>query len=101
LSKVDSAGAVTSHSAMAEPEGTTLVRYRIDKMDCPTEERLIRNRLEPMPGIARLDFNLLDRELTVHHRLDDPKAIVIALTALDMGPNLIEAGATRMPFHLL
>lgn len=94
LSKVDSAGAVTSHSAMAEPEGTTLVRYRIDKMDCPTEERLIRNRLEPMPGIARLDFNLLDRELTVHHRLDDPKAIVIALTALDMGPNLIEAGAT-------
>ncbi|POF41159.1 heavy metal translocating P-type ATPase [Pseudomonas laurylsulfativorans] len=75
------------------PEGTNNVRYRIDKMDCPTEERLIRNRLEPMSGIVRLDFNLLNRELTVHHRLDDPQSIVTALVALDMGPTLIEAGA--------
>ena len=75
------------------PEGTNRVRYRIDKMDCPTEERLIRNRLEPMSGIVRLDFNLLNRELTVHHRLDDPQSIVTALVALDMGPSLLEAGA--------
>ncbi|MHA6127551.1 heavy metal translocating P-type ATPase [Pseudomonas mohnii] len=75
------------------PEGTNRVRYRIDKMDCPTEERLIRNRLEPMAGIVRLDFNLLNRELTVHHRLDDPQPIVAALVALDMGPSLLEAGA--------
>ena len=75
------------------PKGTSRVRYRIDKMDCPTEERLIRNRLEPMAGIVRLDFNLLNRELTVHHRLDDPQPIVTALVALDMGPSLIEAGA--------
>lgn len=39
----------------ASPEaGTVRIRYRIDKMDCPTEERLIRNRLEPMSGIDRL-----------------------------------------------
>ena len=44
---------------VAPPEGASQVRYRIDKMDCPTEERLIRNRLEPMLGIVRLDFNLL------------------------------------------
>ncbi|RJG14416.1 heavy metal translocating P-type ATPase [Pseudomonas cavernicola] len=69
------------------------MRYRIDKMDCPTEERLIRNRLEPMPGIARLDFNLLDRELTVYHRLGDPQPIAAALTALDMAPSLFEVGA--------
>jgi Cd2+/Zn2+-exporting ATPase len=74
------------------PEGASQVRYRIDKMDCPTEERLIRNRLEPMPGIARLDFNLLDRELTVYHRLDDPQPIVAALVGLDMAPSLLEAG---------
>ena len=58
------------------PADATRVRYRIDKMDCPTEERLIRHRLEALPGIVRLDFNLLDRELTVHHRLDDPQPIV-------------------------
>jgi Cd2+/Zn2+-exporting ATPase len=62
-------------------------------MDCPVEERLIRNRLEPMPGIVRLDFNLLDRELTVYHCLTDPRAIVSALQKLDMAPELLEAGS--------
>ena len=77
----------------APPEGASQVRYRIDKMDCPTEERLIRNRLEAMPEIVRLDFNLMARELTVHHRLDDPQAITAALNQLDMAPSLLEAGA--------
>lgn len=69
------------------------MRYRIDKMDCPTEEGLIRNKLESMQGIVRLDFNLLERELTVYHRLDDPQSIAAALDRLDMAPSLIEAGA--------
>jgi Zn2+/Cd2+-exporting ATPase len=55
-------------------------------MDCPTEERLIRNRLEPMPGVARLDFDLLARELTVYHRLPDAQPLEAALRALDMAP---------------
>lgn len=75
------------------PDGASQVRYRIAQMDCPTEETLIRNRLEPMPGIARLDFNLLDRELTVYHRLDDTQPIAAALQALNMAPSLLEAGA--------
>ncbi|MSN25343.1 MAG: heavy metal translocating P-type ATPase [Geobacter sp.] len=75
------------------PGGTNRVRYRIENMDCPTEEQLIRNKLEPIPGIARLDFNLLDRELTVYHHLDDPQPIVSALTKLEMAPSLIEGGA--------
>jgi Cd2+/Zn2+-exporting ATPase len=59
-------------------------------MDCPTEERLIRNRLEPMPGVVRLDFDLLARELTVHHRLDDTQPVVAALRALDMAPRALD-----------
>ena len=83
----------------APPEGASQVRYRIDKMDCPTEERLIRNRLETMPGVVRLDFNLMARELTVYHRLDDPQPIAAALNGLDMAPSLLEAGtpATALP----
>ncbi|WP_310634345.1 heavy metal translocating P-type ATPase [Paraburkholderia sp.] len=68
------------------PDGTQRARYRIDNMDCPTEERLIRNRLEPMPGVARLDFDLLARELTVYHRLPDAQPLEAALHALDMAP---------------
>jgi Cd2+/Zn2+-exporting ATPase len=64
-------------------------------MDCPTEEALIRKRLEPMDGIVRLDFNLLARELTVHHRLGDPQPIAVALDALDMAPCLLAADAPK------
>ncbi|WP_395062067.1 heavy metal translocating P-type ATPase [Paraburkholderia silvatlantica] len=63
-------------------------------MDCPTEERLIRNRLEPMPGVVRLDFDLLARELTVHHRLDDTQSVVSALRALDMAPRALDDSAS-------
>lgn len=76
------------------PEGANQVRYRIDNMDCPVEEQLIRKKLEPMPGIVRLDFSLLDRELTVYHRLDDPQVITSALIKLDMAPQLLEADAS-------
>ena len=81
------------------PEDASRVRYRIDKMDCPTEERLIRNRLEAMPGVVRLDFNLMARELTVYHRLDDPQPIASALNGLDMAPSLLAANApaTALP----
>jgi Zn2+/Cd2+-exporting ATPase len=74
------------------PEGASRVRYRIYNMDCPTEERMIRNKLEPMHEIVRLDFNLLDRELTAYHRLDNTEVIVSALTQLGMPPVLLEDG---------
>lgn len=75
------------------PAGANKVRYRIDKMDCPTEERLIRNKLEPIHGVIRLDFNLMDRELTVYHALDNPSAFFEALSSLDMAPVALENGA--------
>ncbi|HKT96950.1 MAG TPA: heavy metal translocating P-type ATPase [Paraburkholderia sp.] len=62
-------------------------------MDCPTEERLIRKRLEPMPGVVRLDFDLLARELTVYHRLPDAQPLEAALRALDMAPRPLDDGA--------
>ncbi len=84
----------SQHNADPAPEGTRRARWRIENMDCPTEERLIRNRLEPMPGVVRLDFDLLARELTVHHRLDDTQPVVSALRALDMVPRALDDGAS-------
>ena len=77
----------------APPPDANQARYRIDQMDCPTEEGLIRTRLKSMAGVAHLDFKLLDRELTVYHHLDDPQPITQALESLDMGACLLEAGA--------
>ena len=60
------------------------VVYRIDKMDCPTEEALIRDRLGRLAGITRLDFNLLQRELTVAHTLPSDQPIERALAEIGM-----------------
>ena len=85
--------------ATAPPPDAVKVRYRVDRMDCPTEAALIRSCLDKMAGIVRLDFALLDRELTVYHRLADAQPITRALDRLDLGVRLIEAGApaTTLP----
>ncbi|WP_211453955.1 heavy metal translocating P-type ATPase [Collimonas antrihumi] len=62
--------------------------FLIQKMDCPTEEKLIRDKLRGMAGIEAMQFNLIQRELTVQHRLSSVAAIVATLKALDMEPAL-------------
>lgn len=62
--------------------------FLIQKMDCPTEEKLIRDKLRGMAGIDAMQFNLIQRELTVQHRLSSVAAIVATLKALDMEPAL-------------
>src|SRR5450830_1295012 len=62
--------------------------FFIQKMDCPTEEKLIRAQLSNMNGIAALQFNLIQRELTVQHRLPSVAPIVATLSALDMLPKI-------------
>lgn len=51
----------------------------ISQMDCPTEETLIRGKLAGMAGIGNLDFNLLQRTLTLTH---DPEALAPAMAAI-------------------
>ena len=63
------AGDAPAAKAVAE------VVYRIDNMDCPTEESLIRSKLSAMPGIESLRFNLMGRTLAVAHTLDSPEPI--------------------------
>nr|QOU99556.1 Lead, cadmium, zinc and mercury transporting ATPase [Pseudomonas syringae pv. actinidiae] len=62
-----------------EDASTQLTRLGIAKMDCPTEETLIRNKLSLMPGVLDLDFNLMQRTLTVRHT---PRALPKVLDAI-------------------
>lgn len=41
--------------------------FEIPKMDCPSEENLIRLKLDTIKSIMRLDFDLENRTLTVYH----------------------------------
>ena len=60
----------------AMPGATTL---SIPKMDCPTEEGMIRRKLAGMPGVADLQFDLGARQLTVTHGADSLPAVQAAL----------------------
>lgn len=56
-------GPPTADRGAATTESTAI--YRIEKMDCPTEEALIRDRLARLAGITRLDFNLIQHASSV------------------------------------
>ena len=58
--------------------------YHIEKMDCAAEEHLIRMRLDGVPGVERLAFDLPARRLVVTHA-GDAEALTAALASLGLG----------------
>ncbi len=44
--------------------------FKITKMDCPSEENLIRMKLDDIDSIKKLDFDLENRVLAVFHTKD-------------------------------
>jgi Zn2+/Cd2+-exporting ATPase len=56
----------------------------IDKMDCPTEEQLIRRRLTRLKGVQELEVDLVRRELTVDHSPESKSEVLAALSKLGM-----------------
>jgi Cd2+/Zn2+-exporting ATPase len=66
---------------------------RIMQMDCPTEEALIRKKLGRMPAVRSMDFNLMQRVLTVVHAPDALEPVLAALRSLDFTPELANAAA--------
>nr|WP_233833059.1 heavy metal translocating P-type ATPase [Paraburkholderia sp. ZP32-5] len=63
------------------------------QMDCPTEEALIRKKLGRMPAVRSMDFNLMQRVLTVVHAPDALEPVLAALRSLDFTPELASDGA--------
>lgn len=64
--------------------------YRIVNMDCPMEETLIRKKLSTIDGITGLEFNLMQRILTVSHELPSTDIVVSALKSINMAPEPLE-----------
>ena len=61
-----------------------LSRFRIEAMDCPTEQSLIQDKLGKLAGIEQLEFNLINRVLGVHHTFSDTAEIERAIDSLGM-----------------
>tara|TARA_R110001599_G_scaffold64023_1_gene178316 strand:- start:13031 stop:15268 length:2238 start_codon:yes stop_codon:yes gene_type:complete len=83
----------TQPASSEVPSNAQSAQYRISNMDCPVEEKLIRNKLEGMNGIVRLDFNLMNRILDVHHQLNSLESVTSALKAIGMDAQLIDSEA--------
>ena len=76
------ATAAPSGASNPHPAGARLSRFRIEQMDCPTEQGLIETRLGKLAGVSGLEFNLLSRVLGVWHALPDEQAIIAAINEL-------------------
>ena len=58
--------------------------YHISQMDCPSEEALIRMKLESLKTVKSLEFDLDGRNLAVIHTSNDPE-ITGRLESLKLG----------------
>ncbi len=68
--------------------------FHIARMDCPSEEQMIRLKLSDLAGIHSLDFDLSKRTLSVVHS-GDPRAILTRLESLGLGATLAGSGPAR------
>jgi Zn2+/Cd2+-exporting ATPase len=63
--------------------------FRVEELDCATEELDLNNTLGPLAEVARLEFDLVARRVTVHHSFESPAPIEAAIRAAGMRPRLI------------
>ncbi|WP_421556894.1 heavy metal translocating P-type ATPase [Pseudomonas kitaguniensis] len=76
----------------APSDGARLSTFRIEAMDCPTEQTLIQNKLGKLAGVQQLEFNLINRILGVTHDLPSTAPIIDAIKSIGMQADPIEEG---------
>lgn len=74
------------------PKGHQLSQWRIDDMDCPVEENMIRKQLAGMDNIKAIEFNLMQRTLYAVHTSETQAAIEAAIASLGMQAKPTVAG---------
>lgn len=71
---------------------------RIMQMDCPTEEALLRKKLGGLAPVKAMEFNLMQRVMTVTHRHDALDEVLAAVRAVGFEPEIHQPqGAHAMP----
>ncbi|MBL4909908.1 MAG: heavy metal translocating P-type ATPase [Alteromonadaceae bacterium] len=70
-------------------KNTQTTKLRIQQMDCPTEEGLIRKKFQQNPQVLDLQFNLMQRSLTVNHKKDALPNIIKAISDLGFTAEVI------------
>jgi len=84
-----------AHSQKAEADTGVQTAIRIQQMDCPTEEGLLRKRLGGMAGVTGLEFNLMQRVLTVTHAPSKAEPILDAIRSLGFAPEVVDGASAH------
>jgi len=69
--------------------------FRISKMDCPSEEQMIRTKLEGMSDIQSLKFDIPRRQLEVYH-MNGYEGFFAALDSLQLDTKLVSSESTEV-----
>lgn len=67
---------------------------RIMQMDCPVEENLLQKKLGGLSEVKKLEFNLMQRVLTVTHTLDSLDKILATIRSLGFDPDISDKNDT-------
>lgn len=70
--------------------------FSVPKMDCPSEENLIRMALSDLQGIGSLSFDLSKRQLSVVHQ-GDSESVFQRIKPLNLGAELLESNPVAAP----
>jgi copper chaperone CopZ len=94
-------GAALQGSAPAPaPVAVRKTLIAVPKMDCSSEENLVRMALADEKGIGKLSFDLHKRELTAVHE-GAPDRLLTRLQPLNLGARLVSSDAAEAGFELL
>lgn len=72
------------------------ISYRIEGLECPMEEMLIRDQLNQLEGIEKLVFDLANNELTIYHRLSNTRPFVEAVAKSGMQAKLVISPSKKL-----
>lgn len=68
--------------------------FKINKMDCPSEEQLIRMKLEPLNEVRKLEFDIPNRMLFVFHT-GNTATIEQSVSHLNLNSSLVTSETTN------
>ncbi len=69
--------------------------FRVEELDCATEESELRAAFGGLNEVAGLEFDLVARRVTVRHSFESPAHIETLIREAGMRPRLINAGAAQ------
>lgn len=61
-----------------------ITTFSVKDLDCPAEEKLIRNQLQTIPEIEKMEFNFITSQVTIYHRLETIDVLQQKIAALGM-----------------